>query len=195
MGLYEIIIYCAAFIAIAGAVIKFIQTPDEHKFSFPKRIKKEGVEYAPGYSTKEKRRQLLWALLVVLPFFAIVNYLWLPWFNQYVQRAHCDDFGSFTGLHVIAYSLFVAAPVFIGLMIIAFMGPGFVKVLQVGQFPLPGKKVSRPTKYLYGWRARLVGALFFIIVLSILGLGLWGYFSANELLSSFEPKRLACPHS
>ena len=193
MSHYEIIVYSAAFIAVAGAIIAFVRTPDEQKFGLPKHIKMEGVEYAPEYSPKEKRRQLFWALLWVLPFFAVANYVWLPWFNQYVKRAHCDDYGSFTGFHIIAYSLFVGAPIIIALVIFAFMGPGFVKVFQVGQFPLPGKKVSRPTKYVYGWRARLMGTLFFIFVMSIAGIGIWGYFAANEHISSFESKLPVCP--
>ena len=73
------------------------------------------------------------------------------------------------------------------------MGPGFVKVFQVGQFPLPGKTVSRPTKYVYGWRARLMGTLFFIFVILIAGMGVWGYFAANELIFSSESKWPACP--
>ena len=194
MSQYEIFVYSAAFIAVVLAIIAFIKTPDEQKFGLPKHTKKEGVEYAPEYSPKEKRRQLFWALLSVIPFFVVTIYWWLPWFNQYVEYAHCDNYGSFTGFHVVSYSLFVAAPIIIALMF-GFLGPGFVKVFQVGQFPLPGKKVSRPTKYVYGWRARLIGTIYFITVISLMGLSIWGYFAANELIISVEPRWPACPNS
>ena len=117
MSHFEIIVYSAAFVAVTGAIIAFIETPDEQKFGLPKRIKREGVEYAPEYTPKEKRRQLFWALLWAVPFVAAVNYLWLPWFNQYVKHAHCDNYGSFTGFHIISYSLFVAAPIIIALVL------------------------------------------------------------------------------
>jgi hypothetical protein len=110
MTQYEIFVYSAAFIAVVLAILAFIKTSDEQKFGLPKYVKKEGVEYAPEYSPKEKR-------------------------------------------------------------------------------------VLRPTKYVYGWRARLVGALFFIVLISLVGLGVWGYFAANELVLSFESKWPTCPNS
>lgn len=194
MSHYEIIVYGVAFIAVAGAFIAFAMTPDEQKFGLPKHVKKEGVEYAPEYSPKEKRRKLFWAFSLAVPLFAAGNYLWLPWFNQYVQHAHCDNFGSITGFHIVSYSLFVAAPIIIALPFF-FLSPRFIKAFQVGQFPLPGKKVFRPTAYVYGWRAKLVGILFFILVISLVGVSIWGYFAANELILSSEPKWSACPNT
>jgi len=193
MTQYEIFVYSAAFIIVVLAIIAFIKTPDEQKFGFPKHVKKEGAEYAPEYSPKEKRRQIFLSLAWVIPFFLVANYLWFPWFDQYVEYAHCDKYGSFTGFHIIAFSLFVAAPVIIAVVLFIFMGPKFIRVLRVGQFPL--WKVLRPTKYVYGWRARMIGTLFFVFLISIAGLGVWGYFAANELIFSFGSKLPACPNS
>ncbi len=192
MSPFVIFICSAAFIAVAIALVAFINTPDEHKFGWPKYTKRTGPGYAPEYTAKEKRRQLLRALLWVIPIFAVLNFWGMPWFQQYLMLAHCDIYGSFTGFHLVLYGLFVFAPVVLAISLFAFLGLGFIKVIQVGQYPLPGKKVSRPVKYVYGWRARLVAAVFFTMVIMLVGLGCWGYFAANEFISATEPGWPAC---
>jgi hypothetical protein len=195
MSQFEIFVYGMAIVAVVGAVIAFVQTPDEQKSGLPKRSKKQGVGYAPEYSRQEKRRQLFRALAWALPFLVVVNFYWLPWFNQYAEHAHCYKYGSFTGFHIVLYALFVAVPVVLAIALFSFMGPRFIKVLRIGQFPLPGEKVFRPTKYIYGWRSRSLGVLFFVILISLLGMGVWGYFGANELLALTEPKWTFCENS
>lgn len=195
MTLPQIIISAILFIALVVAIVAFIKTPKDQRY-VRKYIKKQGVKYAPEYSTQERAilvlKYLAWAALI----FIVLEYWLFPSFIDYVKQAHCYDYGSFTGAHVVFYGLFIGLPIFIALLIFAIQGPSHLKAYRSGQYPPPNEKVFQPTEYVYGVRAKLRTYILFAILLFLVGLGIRGFFWANEIIeASADKEKPACTNS
>lgn len=139
-------------------------------------------EYAPEYTTKERviflAKHLAWAI----PLVAATQFWFFPWFEEYAENAHCYDYGSFTGTHVVFYFVFVAIPIGSALTIFAIEGARSIKVLKLGQSPLPGEKVFSRTKYKYDLKATLAPCALLLTLVFLVGLGIRGIFWANEII-------------
>ena len=122
----------------------------------PAHDREIGVEYAPQYDARERRKLVLVSLSWAIPLFLLANYWLLPEFREYVAEAHCHTYGSITGWHVVSYSLFFLLPLTFTITLVLLGIPEFFYVWLTEQYPLPNKKVYRPTKYRYGRAARLV---------------------------------------
>ena len=142
---------------------------------------------APLYTTRER----VVILLKVLGFFGplfLLSWLWLlPWLDEYTATANCQFYGELTGVHLLLYGVFVAAPLSLALVILLFEGPRSLRVLRLGQNPLPGEKVLRRTLYRYGWRARLKPLALLACVLVIIGFSVWGGYQASALTATVAP--------
>ncbi|MDX1802580.1 MAG: hypothetical protein R3292_00765 [Alcanivorax sp.] len=153
--------------------------------------------WAPQYSRVERVRLLLlhgsWALPLVL----FLQFAFFPWFEGFVQIAHCQHYRLFdgdqvTGLQLVIYGLFVGLPVMLALTVLALEGRRSYRSLRLGQFPLPGEKVWRPTRYLYGGKARLRAGLFFLLVALLLAFCMQGYVWAGQFMQRASPDLTVC---
>lgn len=141
-------------------------------------------KYAPEYTKKERlfllAKHMAWAIPLVL----LTQFYFFPWFENYAEQAHCYAYGDLTGVHLVFYFVFVALPIGSALVLLAIEGPRAIKVLRLGQNPLPHEKVLRKTKYTYGRRAKVKPIIFLLLIVFMLALGVQGIYWANEMIGS-----------
>ena len=143
-------------------------------------------EFAPEYTRKERLRIVAVHSAWVIPFFLVVEYWFFPWLTDYSDRAHCYDYGSFTGSELLLHTVFVGLPIVTGLLVLAIEGKRSLQILRIGQSPLPGEKVFRSTKYTYGLRAKVRPFIVICMVVSLLILSLMGVSSVREISISSD---------
>ena len=144
--------------------------------------------YAPEYTKRERVILLIKHLAWALPLFAMTNYWLLPWFEAYAKQAHCYNYGQFTGIHIVFYSVFVGLPLSFALVLFALEGPRNIKIIQLAQHPLPNEKVLRRTQYSYGLKAKIRAYLFFVILAFLGGLSIKGIDWANAIIDTSKNK-------
>jgi len=150
-------------------------------------------EYAPEYSKRERVVLLLKHIAWVIPLFAITKYQFFPWFKVYAENAHCYRYGNLTGTALVFYGLFVGLPLLFATVLLLLEGANSIKIIRLGQSPLPGKKVFKPTKYTYGFRAKLKPYVLFLCIAFFIGLAIKGVYSADQTISMINPQELpAC---
>ena len=139
-------------------------------------------DYAPQYTKRE--RFILAAKIAswAVPLFIALKFWFLPWFKEYAEVAHCYDYGAFTGVHVVFYGLFAGLPLLFALIFLVLDGKKCLKIIKFGQLPIPGEKVVSPTKYVYGFKAKIRAYVFIVVISIFLGLGVQGYFWANDII-------------
>lgn len=192
MGFSTVIILGLAALGIVLAIAAFLTTPKERRYKNPKFEYEEGVNYAPEYSARERMRKILLILTWVAPTLIAYKLWFLPWLGEYTAQAHCDNYGPFTGAHIIFYGLFIGLPASMGIAFFVLEGKDILKIYRLGQYPLPTRKVFRPTKYVYGFRPRFRAVASGVILLAILGVSIWGYFAANEIINLPKPDASDC---
>jgi len=173
------IILCLVLVASAFSIFGY-------EYQFEKNAKKEKnsyKQYAPIYTTEERIKYFIRHSLWVVPLYLAVQFWFIPSLEEYSKIAHCINYGKFTGLHVVFYGLFVGLPVLMALILFLSVGIRSLKIIKLGQSPLPNEKVFTQTEYIYGSKAKLKAYGVFIYILFILGGGVLGYFSANEIIS------------
>lgn len=139
-------------------------------------------EYAPEYTKKERFVVLAKHSAWAIPLFIAIKLWFLPWFESYAKNAHCYEYTYFTGTHVVFYFVFVAIPIGVALAIFAIEGARCLKVIRLGQSPLPGEKVFKRTKFKYGAKAKFRPYAELLILLLLVGLGVRGIFWANDII-------------
>lgn len=147
-------------------------------------------EFASEYSKKERVILLLKHMAWAIPLFAITKYHFLPWFEVYAENAHCYRYGNITGTDLVFYGLFVGLPLLFATALFFLEGTNSIKIIRLGQSPLPGKKVFRPTKYTYGFRAKLKPFFLIISMVFFVGLAIKGVYSASQTINMVNPKEL-----
>lgn len=140
-------------------------------------------EYAPMLSVKEKLLLIAKHLCWALPLLFVTETWFFPWLTHYAEVAHCHDYGWATGIELLMYGVFIGLPLSAAMILIAIEGRKSIRVYQLAQTPLPGEKVLRPTKYIYGRKARLRPIVFFAVIGLMLLLSFQGFFWATEILS------------
>lgn len=138
--------------------------------------------FAPEYTKREKVVWLVKVFSWVVPLFILTQYWFLPWFEGYVKKSHCFNYGSYTGTELVFYGIFVGFPVSLVIVLVALEGSKAISVFKIGQYPLPGEKVFKPTKYVYGFKARIRPLILLLLLGFLLGFSIWGYFSASEII-------------
>lgn len=123
------------------------------------------------------------------------SFWFFPWFEDYANNAHCYNYGSFTGVHVVFYGVFVGIPLLSALLVFAVEGPRSIKVIQLGKNPLPNEKVYKSKKYSYGLKARIKPFLLFVVLLFLVGLSIRGIFWANDIIDLPKKKTPLCINS
>lgn len=147
-------------------------------------------KFAPEYSKKERIVLMLKHAAWAIPLFVITKFVFLPWFEVYAENAHCYRYGNITGTQVVFYGLFVGLPLLSAILVFLLEGPNCIKILRFAQSPLPGEKVFKPTKYVYGFRAKLKPLFLFIVMTFFIGLSIKGIYSANQIISMINIKAL-----
>lgn len=147
-------------------------------------------EFAPEYSKKERVILLLKHMAWAIPLFAITKYHFLPWFEVYAENAHCYRYGNITGTDLVFYGLFVGLPLLFAIALFLLEGTNSIKIIRLGQNPLPGTKVFKPTKYTYGFRAKLKPFFLIISMVFFVGLAIKGVYSASQTINMVNPKEL-----
>ena len=141
-------------------------------------------EYAPLYTKKEKMVSVLIHLSWSLPLLFISIYCLWPLFLDYIPYAHCNDYDFITGREIVWYLVLVAYPLIFASGLFLFQGKRNLKILKLGQFPLPNEKVNRRTKYKYGFKAKIKAYIFFTIIVASLIFSVYGYFLTSEILAT-----------
>ena len=152
-------------------------------------------KYAPEYSKSERFKILLMHLAWAVPLFSVTKLYFLPWFKSYSENAQCYNYGTFSGYHVVFYTVFIVLPLLPVITLFLIEGKRNIKIIKIGQNPLEGEKVFRRTKYKYGMRAKIQPYLFFTILLFLVGLSVRGYFWANEIIVNAEIANIPCTNS
>jgi hypothetical protein len=149
-------------------------------------------EYAPEYTKKERFILVLKYMAGALPLLLIIKYWFFPWFEGYAAKAHCYNYGVFTGLHVVFYGVFVGIPLLLAIVVFLIEGPRSIKVFKLGQNPLPTEKVFSQTKYTYGSKAKIKPLIFFVALVFLLSLSFKGVFWANDIIYNPSNDPLPC---
>lgn len=148
-------------------------------------------EFAPEYSKKERFVIIIKHLIWVVPLMLATQYLFFPWFERFVPNSHCYKYGWVTGTDIVFYGLFVGLPLLFALLLLLMEGSRVVKIIQLGQSPLPGEKVFKATKYTYGYRAKIKPFILFLVVMFFLGLSIKGVFSAKQVTNNIDLSKMA----
>jgi len=178
------IILCLVLVASAFSIFGY-------QYQFEKNAKKENEsskQYAPIYTTEERIKYFIKHSIWAVPLFLIVQFWFIPFIDEYSKIAQCINYGKFTGLHVIFYGFYVGLPVLMALIVFLSLGIRSLKIIKIGQSPLPNEKVFTQTEYVYGSKAKLRAYGVFAYILLILSLGVQGYFWANETISDLSNK-------
>ena len=175
LGLFLIASTCSIF----GYDLKF-KTPKIKNLTTEEN---EVKRYAPTYTKNERIKYLVKHALWVVPSFTFLQFWFFPFFEKYSKIAHCFDYGVFTGTHLVLYGLLVGLPLLLALLAFFTAGKRSLKIIKYEQDPLPNEKVFTKTVYIYGTKAKLKAYGVLTCILLALGLGILGYFWANEHIS------------
>ena len=143
-------------------------------------------DYAPEYTKIERLRIIAKHLAWAIPTVAIFKLWFFPWFSEYADNAHCYDYGYFSGTQLALYSVYVGIPIVAALLVFAIEGIRSLRVMRLGQSPLPGEKVFSPTKYKFGFRARVRPAIVLLMLLGMLSLGVYGISFVEKIVTDSD---------
>lgn len=144
-------------------------------------------QWAPQYSRHERLKLLAFHGAWALPLLLVTQLVFFPWFETFVETAPCRQLGPFSAMELVIYGIFVGLPGSFVLLALAIEGKHSLRVWQLAQHPLPNEKVLKPTRYVYGRRARVRPVLFLLVILCVAGLTVQGVFWAGEFQVQIEP--------
>jgi len=144
-------------------------------------------DFAPKYSKRERLMLILKLLLLVILLLLVTQFWLLDWLKAYVKTANCQVYGNFDGIQLLLYGLFVGIPLSLALVLLLLEGRRSLRILKLGQNPLPGEKVLRRTRYKYGNAARVQPLVLFVIMLLLLGMSSWGSFQVEKMHRLIPP--------
>lgn len=120
------------------------------------------MKQAPQYSPKEKIRRIGAACV-----FLVLAVAAIEWAKPVLERwLACRHDGN----AIMLYAVFAGYPSFLAAGLLALNGRMFYRVWRQRQYPPQGMKTYRPTPYVYGGKARLRAAGFFLICAFLLGI-------------------------
>lgn len=144
-------------------------------------------EFAPLYTTRERIRLVLKILAVAAPVYLLAQFWFFPWLQNYASFANCNFYGDINGVHLLMYGVFVFIPLSLALLIWLFEGRRCLEILRVGQYPLPGEKVLRKTRYRYGRAAMMQPFVLVLLIAVLIGASIWGSFQAEKIARMIKP--------
>ena len=143
-------------------------------------------EYAPEYTKKERIvlgiKMLAWIVLIYVFF----KFWFFDWFDEYSKNANCYSYDGIKRLHIIFYGIFVCVPLSFALLLFLTEGIRSIKVIRLGQDPLPNEKVLKSTKYKHGIAAKIKPLFLFSMIFVLLGISVWGGFQAYDITKDIK---------
>ncbi len=186
----QIFITIVLLFALLLAIIQFIKTPKDKRYViFPENKYTSDPSYSPEYTQKEKITMLFKYGAWMFLFYICFKYYFLPWLKDYASSTHCYSYGLgyISGAHFIWYGAFTLLPLTIALFLFLLEGKRSIKVLKIGQNPLPNEKMFSSTKYKYGIAAKIQPSVILLMILFLICLSVWGSFQAPELIKLSKP--------
>ncbi|MES9969837.1 MAG: hypothetical protein ABW092_07355 [Candidatus Thiodiazotropha sp.] len=144
-------------------------------------------EYAPEYTKRERIVFILKLLALATPIYLMVQFWLADWIADFTKNAHCFNYGSINGMHLVFYGALTFLPLLLGIILFLFEGIRGIKIIKLGQNPLPDEKVFTPTKYKYGAAAKVQPFGIFSVIVFCIGLSIWGGFKAHEQTREIKP--------
>lgn len=145
------------------------------------------INYAPTYTKRERIVWVLKQMLWFLPLYAATELWFFDWLVEYSHNANCYSYGHITGVHLIMYGIFVGIPLFFCTIIILFEGRRSIKIIRLGQNPLPGEKVFKKTTYKYGYKAKIQPITIFCFIGFFFIFLIWGAMQAYQITQDISP--------
>lgn len=110
-------------------------------------------EFAPQYSSKERRRRLLLhGVLGVLTLGAL--YWWaLPRYRSFSVEAPCEAIFGVPGSTILLYGGFVGVPLAPAVLIVLLTARSSIESIATRRYPPPNRKVFGRVKVKKGWQA------------------------------------------
>ena len=138
-------------------------------------------EFAPEYSSLQKRRRVLLLLLLGGVMAASIQFIVNPALQAWVTRAPCSEVFGFPGINVLWWFVFVGIAALSGFLVMLFAWPIAFRVMRSGQYPPPGMRVYGPTRIQHGRRAATRAVVMFLAPLLFFTIAVWGSFRVNDL--------------
>jgi hypothetical protein len=139
------------------------------------------IEYAPTYSTAERRRFVVVGGVLGILVVGAGKAWGFPWIAGFSATAACRTVLGINGATVLWYALFVALPL-LGAVVAGFgYGRTGLRILREGRFPPAGTQVFRPTRVIRSAMARRIGYLHLAACIPFLALATWGFGRASSL--------------
>jgi hypothetical protein len=130
-----------------------------------------------------------WAVPVVL----LIQFYFLPWLDVALARPPCLVTERFTNMALLLYGVLCLFPLVFALLLCITEGKRSLQVLKLGQSPLPHEKVYRPTRYVYGSKAKLRPLFVFLVILGFAVLSAYGSYVVNDITKNIPLSELtAC---
>lgn len=152
-------------------------------------------QYAPEYSREERIQFIIKELIWAAPLYLLCQFWFFDWLAEYSEHAHCYFYGPITGVHLVMYGLFCLMPFSFGVMFFQMLGKDALETINVGQHPLPNKKVFSKTQYVYGARAKLKGYAVVLCIACFFLFSIWGITAAKKITSDVKPCESPLEHS
>jgi hypothetical protein len=144
-------------------------------------------EYAPEYTKKERIILVAKILIWVIPLYLFAEFWLFDRLAEYAANANCQQYGNVNGAHLMIYGTFVLIPLSFAGVLFLIEGRRSIKIIKLGQNPLPDEKVLRQTKYKYDAAARIQPIAIFSMIVFLIGVSVWGGFQAHKLTQSIKP--------
>lgn len=138
-------------------------------------------EFAEEYTTVERIKIFVIALISGCLVVAVCKLYFIPWLNAFASSAHCRTVLGFDGLTVLWYGLFVGIPFSCVLLVGGLVGYRGYKILRDNQTPPNGEKVTRPTRIVRGSKAKITGYLNLFAFFPFFAISIWGGFQAAAM--------------
>jgi len=142
---------------------------------------------APEYSKRERIVFVLKHILWFVPLYAATELWFFDWLAKYSDNANCYYYGNITGVHLVMYGLFVGLPLSSAIIIAILEGHRSIKIIKLGQNPLPEEKVFKKTKYKYGYKAKIQPIAIFCFIGVFILFSAWGSMQAYKLTQDIKP--------
>lgn len=139
-------------------------------------------EYAPQYTLKERLRHIAVLLPIGVTFYLLYEWWFLPKLRAFSEHAGCENVFGMPGPSVLFFGVFVFIPLLFALVTAGVFLPTAVRAIKTRRYPPPGKKVYRPTRIKTGSQAIASSVTPLVLVLFLIGVAVWGYGQASQIL-------------
>lgn len=144
-------------------------------------VPNDTTEWATQYSPREKFIRLIGLLTLAAGLMGLHHWLFLPWFNEFVNRPQCVQLFGISALRYFWQIIFIGIPLFTLVVVAMLTLPLGLKSLKEQRFPPRHVKVMKPTRVSVGRVAvfKAVGLLMLPVLMFVMVL--WGAQQAQNM--------------